>query len=69
MTGKTKRPELRVVYPPKRAKILPEDFQEPTLQYLLLCCELPQPIGNNEISGWSSGYPKSLNKTMACRTF
>ena len=35
MTGKTKRPELRVVYPPKRSKILPEDFQEPALQYML----------------------------------
>jgi hypothetical protein len=35
VTGKAKRPALRVVYPPKRAKILPEDFQEPTLQYLL----------------------------------
>ncbi len=36
---------------------------------LLLCCELAQPIGNNEVSSRSSGYPKLVKKAIVYRTF
>ncbi len=35
MAEETKRPRLQLIYPLKRAKIFPKDFQKPTLQRML----------------------------------